>query len=107
MDLRLTTTQVGDHIVVSLSGIADLSTIPTLHDSLRRVCLDHPGQTLLIEVDGLIALDDAALGLLLGAAAHARQSGGDVELVCTDERLRQRLATTRFDRAVTIRDSIT
>lgn len=106
MDLRLTTTTIGPHRVVALSGIADLSTAPTLHDCLRRACNEHPGETLLIELDGLVALDDAALGLLLGAAARARQAGGEVELVCTDERLRDRLATTRLDRAITVRRSI-
>jgi anti-sigma B factor antagonist len=106
MDLRFTTTPIGEHIVVAFSGIADLSTAPILYDSLRRVCSEHPGETLLVDLDGLIALDDAALGLLLGAAGRARESGGDIELVCTNERLCGRLAATRLDRAITVRDSI-
>lgn len=106
MDVQLTTNQIGDHTVVSLSGVADLSSAPRLHDYLRRACLDHPGETLLVDLDGLSALDDAALGLLLGAAARARQAGGDLELVCTNERLRERLALTRLDRAVTVHRTI-
>ena len=106
MDLRLTTTRVGGHPVASLSGIADLSTAPLLYDALRRVCNEHPGETLLIDLDGLISLDDAALGLLLGAAARAREAGGDIELVCSHERLCARLRTTRLDRAVVVRSSI-
>ena len=106
MDLQLTTARVGEHVVISLAGIADLSTAPGLFDYLRRACGDHRGDTLLVDIDGLVSLDDAALGLLLGAAARARQFGGELELVCTNERLAARLASTRFDRAVAVRTSI-
>lgn len=106
MDLQLITSRIGEQIVIALSGIADLSTTPVLHDGLRRVSSDNPGITLLVDIDGLIALDDAALGLLLGAAARAREAGGELELVCTNERLLRRLAVTRLDRALTVHDTI-
>ncbi len=106
MDLQLTTTRIGEHVVVALSGIADLSTAPTLHSMLRQTCCDHPAETLIVDLDGLFAIDDAALGLLLGAAARARTTGGDLELVCNNEHLRTRLTTTRIDRALAIRDTI-
>ncbi len=107
MDLQLTTSRIGERIVIALSGIADLSTAPTLHDGLRRACSDHPGVAVLVDIDGLIALDDAALGLLLGAAARARQAGGELELVCANEQMLRRLAVTRLDRALTVHDTIT
>ena len=106
MDLELTTTAVGTHLVVALSGIADLSTAPLLHDQLRRTCTDHPGETIVLDLDGLVAIDDAALGLLLGAAARGRVAGGDLELVCTNGRIRSRLSSTRLDRCVNVRDAI-
>ncbi len=106
MDLELTTTMVGTRLVVALTGIADLSTAPLLHDHLRRTCAGHPAETIVLDLDGLIAIDDAALGLLLGAAARAREAGGDLELVCTNERVRARLASTRLDRCVTVRAAI-
>ena len=53
-----------------------------------------------------IAIDDAALGLLLGAAARAREAGGDLELVCSNERVRARLASTRVDRCIAVRAAI-
>lgn len=106
MELQLTTSRVADRVVVSLRGVADLSTAPALHDGLRRACLDHAGETLLLDLDGAIVIDDAALGLLLGAAARARQAGGELELVCTNQHLRDRLAVTRLDRAITVHRSI-
>jgi anti-anti-sigma factor len=107
MDLTIATTRVGREIVLSLSGIADLSTIPALQDRVQRSVSDHPGNTLVIDVDGLLALDDTALGLFLGAAARARQAGGELVIVCSNDRLRRRLALTRLDQLVTIRSAIT
>jgi anti-sigma B factor antagonist len=107
MDLRVTTDEVGGRFVVALEGLADLSTVPTLHDELRRAVRDRAGHTVVVDIDGVIAFDDAALGLLLGVAATARENGGDLEVVCSSERLRARLRATRFDRAVTVLDAIT
>ena len=59
------------------------------------------------DLDGVAALDDAGLGVLLGAAAAARQADGDLEIVCNDERLRTRLERTRLDQAIAVRTSIT
>jgi len=106
MDLSLTTTRIGEQVVVSLSGIADLAAAPGMYDYLRRMTADHPAETLLVDIDGLLSLDDAALGLLFGAVARARQTGGDLELICTDDRLLSLLKTTGFDRAVTVRGSV-
>ena len=58
---------------------------------MRRVAVD---------LDGVDALDDTALGVLLGAAGRGRQAGGDLAIVCASERLRGRFAVTGLDRAV-------
>ena len=97
---------VGSSIVVAVDGIVDLSTVGRLHDDLARAVRQHPGVTLIVDLDAVGALDDAGLGILLGAAAVARDSGGDVEVVCSRPALRERLTRTRFDRAVTVRGSI-
>ncbi|HEY5874717.1 MAG TPA: STAS domain-containing protein, partial [Ilumatobacteraceae bacterium] len=59
------------------------------------------------DLDGVLALDDAGLGLLLGGAAKARERRGDVVIVCSDERLLARFALTRLDQAIDIRSSLT
>jgi len=97
---------VGSSIVVAVDGIVDLSTVGRLHDDLARAVRQHPGVTLIVDLDAVGALDDAGLGVLLGAAAVARDSGGDVEVICSRPALRERLTRTRFDRAVTVRGSI-
>jgi glutathione S-transferase len=106
MDLSVATTRVGAEIVLSLTGIADLSTLPLLQDRLRRAFADHPGNTIVVDLDGLLALDDTALGLFLGASAQARQAGGQLAIVCSNDRLRRRLSMTGLDQLVTVRSTI-
>lgn len=99
--------QVGDDIVVSIDGAVDLASLGSLHDGLARAIRQHRGATLLVDLDAVSVLDVAGLGVLLGAAAAARDAGGDLEIVCTRPALCQQLVRTRLDRAITVRSSIT
>jgi len=100
MDLVCRLTSVAGMPVLHLSGEIDLSTLPLLHDQLGRAVSAHRANALYVDLDGVIALDDAGLGALIGAAGRAREQGGDVALVCTNERLLARFALTRLDHAL-------
>ncbi len=106
MQVHTTLDHVGGSIVVTVDGVVDLAAVGHLHDDLSRAVRRYPGVTLIVDLDAVSVLDDAGLGILLGAAAAARDSAGDLEVVCTRPALRERLALTRFDRAVNVRDSI-
>lgn len=106
MDLHFSTAVVADCVVLSLTGIADLSTAPRFHDRLRRTVVDHPGRSIVVDLDGVTLLDDSVLGLLLGAAVRARAADGDLVVVCTRSTVRERLAITRFDQIVDVLDRI-
>ena len=107
MQIHTRVDNVGGSIVVAVEGVVDLAAVGNLHDVLARVAREHPAVTLLVDLDAVSVLDDAGLGILLGAAAAARGTGGDLEVVCTRPALCDRLRLTGFDRAVRIRDSIT
>lgn len=107
MDLRTTSSTVGGVPTVAVDGVVDLASIAVFRDALLRTIHSNSGVTIVADLDGVAALDDSGLGVLLGAAAAARQADGDLEIVCNDERLRTRLERTRLDRAVTVRTSIT
>ena len=107
MQVRTTVDIVGGVVVVVVDGAIDLASIGRLHDDLTRAIHRHPAVTLLVDIDAVTVLDDTGLGVLLGAAAAAREAGGDLEVVCTRATLRERLTRTRFDHAVAVRDSIT
>jgi len=99
-------TVIGDATVVSLSGELDLASVPSLRSVLVRAIDDARGATVLVDLDGVSALDDTGLGIILGAAGRAREAGGELVLVATSARLRERFASTGFSRAIEVRDSI-
>lgn len=92
---------------VVLSGVIDLATLPELHDILGRAALEHPGDVVAVDVDGVDVLDDTGLGVLLGAAARIRHGGGDLVVVASRPALAERLAATGFDRAVRVVPALT
>lgn len=107
MQLRTTQREVADDLVLALDGTADLAALPVIHAACQRLLRDvEPGTSIAIDIDGVVVLDDAALGLLLGAAATARSGGATLRIVCSDNRLRRRLASTRFDLAVDVVGSL-
>jgi anti-sigma B factor antagonist len=106
MDLRVERRSVAGVAVVALDGVVDLATLPILQDHLSRAVQEHLGTTVAVDLDGIEAIDDCGLGLVLGAAGRARESGGDLVVVCTSPALRRRLRTTRFDRAVDVQDRL-
>lgn len=103
MELICTHGIVDHHPVLQVSGEIDLATLPLFRDHLTRLVDSQPGTTVVVDLDGVTALDDTGLGMLLGAAGRARQLGGDLVLVSSGERLNARLALTRLDQAVSVR----
>jgi anti-sigma B factor antagonist len=89
-------------VVVAMAGELDLATVPRLRDRLVRVISEHPGEMVVLDLDGLSAVDDTGLGVLVGALRRARVHGGDVSLVCTSAELLEVFALTRLDRAFVI-----
>ena len=102
MELICSLTVLGDLPVLQVSGEIDLATLPYFRDQLTRAVSLNPGVTLFVDLDGVTALDDSGLGMLLGATGAAREQAGDLVLVCTGERLLARFALTGLDRAVRI-----
>lgn len=104
--MRAAVSTVGDAVVVAVDGVVDLAAVGTLHGDLVRAIRRHPGDALIVDLDGVESIDDAGLGVLMGAAAAARSNGGDLQVVCNRVALRARLESTRFDRAVDVRSTI-
>ena len=88
--------------MLMVTGDIDIVSIPRFNDALTRLVTDGKGSTVVVDLDGAGLVDDAGFGLLLGAAGRARTTHGDLVVVSTEARLRQRLADTGFDRAVTV-----
>jgi anti-sigma B factor antagonist len=102
VDLHGSVEIVADVPVLSLTGTVDLATVADLRDLLLRLVADHPGRRVAVDLEGVDALDDTGLGVLLGAAGRTRQNGGDLIVVCSNEHGRERFALTGLDRAVVV-----
>lgn len=106
MDMRCRATVVGETPLLHVSGEVDLATAPMLRDAALRLVSDMPGHIVAVDLDGVTVLDDTGLGVLLGAAGRARATGGDLYIVCTNERLREWFEVSGLARAVEVRDRL-
>jgi anti-anti-sigma factor len=106
VDLSCRISTVGGGPLVSVAGELDLASAPTLRDALVRAIGDHRGATVIVDLDGVAALDDTGLGVLLGSAGRAREAGGDLVVVTSSERLRARFELTGLARAIEVRDRL-
>jgi len=86
VELVVRVSVVGGRPVLSISGELDLATLPQLHNALAKSANQQPSATVVVDLDGVYACDDAALGVLLGAAGRARSAGGDMRVVCSPVR---------------------
>ena len=97
---------MGDLPTLVVEGEIDLASVPMLTDALRRLLTEHGGRTVAVDLDAVSVLDDVGLGILLGSAGRARELGGDLVLVCTSLRLRDRFERTRLALAIDVRDRL-
>jgi hypothetical protein len=57
MDLTLRTEVVETMPVVAVHGEVDLATVPRLRDGLHRELGNHPGRTLIVDLDGVTVFE--------------------------------------------------
>jgi len=106
MDLQCRTVKFGELSALVLEGELDLGSLPALHNALGRLLVEARGEVVAVDLDGLTLVDDAGLGVLIGSAGRAREAGGDLVLVCTNERLLERFSISGLARAVEVRDRL-
>lgn len=105
MNLSIHESRIGDLLVLGLSGEVDVSTVPRLSDALSR-SMSRGTDVIVVDLDGITVLDDAALGILIGASARLRANGGELTIVVTDPRIRSYLIDTKVDDIISVHRSI-
>lgn len=96
----------GEHRVIRPVGDVSLASIPRLSDALARELASATTNSIVIDLDGSEAIDDAGLGILIGFASRVRSTGRSITVVASLPRITRRLEETRFDRAVDVTSSI-
>lgn len=86
MELTVTSWQEGPRRVVSVHGEIDVYTAPDLRERLNELVAS--GQChLVLDLQGVDFLDSTGLGVLVGGLKRVRSRGGELSLVCAQERI--------------------
>jgi anti-sigma B factor antagonist len=69
--------------LVAVHGELDIESAPALKEALVEAIAEHPGQRIVVDLEGLEFIDSAGLGILIGGRKRARDNDGDLVLVAT------------------------
>jgi anti-sigma B factor antagonist len=101
VDLSLESTTVAGRTVLVVGGEIDTYTAPTLRDRLADL-LDSGASTVIVDLSGVDFLDSTGLGVLVAGRDRAIQFGGDLPLVCAEDRILRLFRITGLDTVFTI-----
>ena len=93
----------GEYTLCRPVGELDAYTVGQFREKLSE--LGEQGR-LLIDLSEVPFMDSAGLGALIGGIRRARESGGDVAVVCSRPTLTRLLHTTGFDRIVSVTETV-
>ena len=91
--------------VLAVHGELDVDGAPELRGALIEAIDEHPGRTLIVDLEGVDFIDSAGLGVLVGGLKRARDAGGDLLLVATGQSVVRVLELTGLTRAFEIHPS--
>jgi anti-sigma B factor antagonist len=104
-ELSLATREVGGHMVVEARGEVDVYTASLLRERLLEV-IDGGAGSVVVDLRRVDFLDSTGLGVLVGALKRLRMAGGDLALVCGNEKLLKIFKITALDRVFALHDTV-
>jgi anti-sigma B factor antagonist len=105
MELSLSTRTVAGHRVLDVGGEIDVYTAPQLRERLIGLVEDG-ARRVVVDLGRVEFLDSTGLGVLVGALKRLRGAGGDLTLVCAQERLLKIFRITGLDRVFTLHETV-
>jgi anti-sigma B factor antagonist len=105
MELSLSTRTVGDQKVLEVAGEIDVYTAPQLRERLIEL-VESGARRVVVDLGRVEFLDSTGLGVLVGALKRLRGVGGELSLVCAQERLLKIFRITGLDRVFTLHGSV-
>jgi anti-sigma B factor antagonist len=104
MDIQVSE-QVTRLHTISLSGRLDAFNAPELREHFQHL-LDDGAKQFILDLRRVDFMDSAALAALVNLLKHARQAGGDVEMMPPESQAAHRILTlTKFDRVFRMIDN--
>src|SRR5215471_19113708 len=101
MELSLSTRTVAGYLVLEVGGEIDVYTAPQLRARLISLVEDG-ARRVVVDLGRVEFLDSTGLGVLVGALKRLRGVGGELSLVCGQERLLKIFRITGLDRVFTL-----
>jgi anti-sigma B factor antagonist len=105
MELSLSTRTVGGQKVLEVGGEIDVYTAPQLRERLIAM-VESGARQVIVDLGRVEFLDSTGLGVLVGALKRLRGVGGELSLVCAQERLLKIFRITGLDRVFTLHGSV-
>jgi anti-sigma B factor antagonist len=105
MELSLSARAAAGYQVLDVAGEIDVYTAPQLRERLIAL-VEGGARRVVVELNRVEFLDSTGLGVLVGALKRLRGVGGELFLVCGQERLLKIFRITGLDRVFTLCDSV-
>ncbi len=105
MDLKLGHYNRDGIEVVDVQGEIDLYTAPRLRELLIEL-ISKDSYHLVVNLDRVVFLDSAGLGVLVGAVKRVRVHDGSLDVVCTQERILKIFKITGLTKVFGIHDTV-
>lgn len=81
--------------ILKLAGELDLESVSRLREELRRL-IQEGHSRIIVDLDEMDYLDSSGLGVLVGALARIRESGGELPLVVSEPKHRRLFDVTKL-----------
>src|SRR4051812_36427894 len=105
MELSMALRTVRGFTVLEVAGEIDVYTAPQLRERLIAV-VEGGARQVIVDLGRVEFLDSTGLGVLVGALKRLRVVGGELRLVCAQERLLKIFRITGLDRVFDLYDSV-
>ena len=92
--------------MIAVRGELDLSTAPDLRSAILEAITEHPGECVVVDLNGVEFIDSIGFGVLIGGRRRAQGEDGDLVLVNSGHMVRHALEVTGLTRVFEIHDSV-
>lgn len=103
MDITTSESPVGT--VVAVTGELDVFTAPVLEQELQA-CIESGKADIVVDLTGVDFLDSTGLGVMVKALKWAREAGGGLRVVATEERITKVFTITGLDEVMQLSGSV-
>ena len=106
LDFRIASSQLGNTVVVAISGELDLQTAERVATKLRDAMAEEAA-SVVVDLFETRLVDSVGLGVLASAARRAKSMGGTFVLAADDPRFLRTLKMTGLDRLFDVEPNLT